>query len=325
MATNVSSMEFGTTRKGVTELRRRWQAPNPWAAALIVHGLAEHSGRYERAGAQLASAGIDTYSFDIQGFGGSGGRRAHIDNWSTYMFQVLDNLIPLFATGLPVILLGHSIGGLIVVDYTLSRHRQPDMVVLNAPALDAVVPTWKRVGAPILSRVVPRLTLANPINPGEIFIHQEMADDYRVDPLNVTRTTVRLGDILFERMGRVGRSLDMYTAHTLVLHGGADSLVPPAISAPLGERPTVHRTVYPGMRHASINEPEGARMIEDIVTWVRSSIGVRRLGACTKRVLRGSLSGKPSGPSPQPGSASSLCSEFRTCSASDPNSDAVAS
>ena len=273
MATNTSIMEIVTTRTGVTELRRRWRSPDPWATALIVHGLAEHSGRYERVGAQLASAGIDTYAFDLQGFGASGGRRADIDSWSTYLFQVLDNLVPLFATNLPVLLLGHSIGGLIAVDYTLSRHRQPDLVVLNAPAIDAVVPTWQRVSAPLFARVAPRLTLHNPIEPGEIFSAPDMAENYRTDPLVLTRTTVRLGAILFERMERVGRSLDMYTARTLILHGGDDTLIPPAVSAPLGERPTVERRVFPGLRHGAINEPEGSRLVEDIAAWVRDRTG----------------------------------------------------
>ena len=272
MATS-ATIEIGTTRAGVTELRRRWRAKDPWAAALIVHGLAEHSGRYERAGAQLASAGVDTYAFDLQGFGASGGRRAYIDSWSTYLLQVLDNLVPLFATKLPVVLLGHSVGGLIVIDYTLSRHRRPDLVVLNAPALDAVVPTWKRAAAPWLAGVVPRLALANPIDPGEIFVGDEMAEDFRVDPLVLTHTTTRLGDMLFRRMERLGRSLDTYTARTLVLHGGDDTLVPPEISAPLEKLPTVERRVYPGVRHASINEPAGTQVVEDIMAWLRARIG----------------------------------------------------
>ena len=203
-------------------------------------------GRYQPAGSQLAAAGIDTYAFDFQGFGASAGHRADIENWSIYLHQVLDNLVPLFRRNLPVVLLGHSIGGLIAVDYTLSRYRQPDLVVLNAPALDAVVPAWKRIGAPLLAGAVPRLTLANPINPTELFIDPAMAEDYRRDPLCVTRTTVRLGDIIFERMERVGRSLDMYEARTLLLHGGADSLVPPEVSEALGRRPTVETQGVPG-------------------------------------------------------------------------------
>ncbi len=78
-----STMEIVSSRTGVTELRRRWRASHPWATLLIVHGVAEHSGRYEQAGAGLAAAGIDTYAFDLQGFGGSGGPRADIDSWST--------------------------------------------------------------------------------------------------------------------------------------------------------------------------------------------------------------------------------------------------
>lgn len=271
--TSSSSMQIVTTRAGTTELRRRWQASEPWATLLIVHGLAEHSGRYEQVGSRLAAAGIDTYAFDFVGFGASGGVRADIQDWSTYLHQVLDNLVPLFERNLPVVLLGHSIGGLIVVDYTLSRYRQPDLVVLNAPALDAVVPAWKRIGAPLLAGAVPRLTLANPINPVELFIDPEVAQHYRRDPLCVTRTTVRLGDILLDRMERVGRSLDLYDAPTLVLHGGADSLVPPQVSEGLGALPSVERRVYPRLRHASINEAAGEQIVEDIVAWIRSRIG----------------------------------------------------
>ncbi|MDE0168314.1 MAG: lysophospholipase [bacterium] len=273
MTSSTNSMQIVTTRTGTTELRRRWQASEPWATLLIVHGLAEHSGRYQQAGSRLAEAGIDTYAFDFVGFGASGGIRADIQDWSTYLHQVLDNLVPLFERNLPVVLLGHSIGGLIVVDYTLSRYRQPDLVVLNAPALDAVVPAWKRIGAPLLAGAVPRLTLANPINPVELFIDPEVAVHYRRDPLCITRTTVRLGDIILERMERVGRSLDLYDAPTLVLHGGADSLVPPQVSEPLGELPSVERRVYPRLRHASINEAAGKEIIEDIVAWIRSRIG----------------------------------------------------
>ena len=269
----MNSMEIVTTRTGVTELRRRWRASDPWAALLIVHGLAEHSGRYQQAGARLAAAGVDTYAFDIQGFGASGGRRAYIDDWASYRYQVLDNLVPLFALRIPVVLLGHSIGGLMALDYTLSRHRRPDLVVLNAPALDAVIPVWKRIGAPLIAKVAPRLTLGNPIDPAQLFIDEEEAANFRNDPLVLTRTTVRLGDIVLEQMGRVGRSLDLYDVPTLVLHGGADTLVPPEVSEALGRLPTVERRIYPSMRHASINEPGGAQLVEDIVAWIRTRAG----------------------------------------------------
>lgn len=272
MTAATSIMDIRTTRTGVTEMRRRWRASQPWASALIVHGLAEHSGHYEPAGSYLASTGIDTHAFDLQGFGASGGRRADPESWSTYLLQVADNLARLFTGNLPVLVLGHSLGGLIVLDYALSRYRPPDLVALSAPALDAVAPTWKRVSAPLLARVVPRLTLSNPIDPEDIFIREETAGKYRSDPLIVPRTSVNLGALILQTMDRVRRSLDMYALPTLVLHGETDTLVPPEISSPLDQLPGVERRLYPHLRHGSINEPEGVRMLEDLTAWVRSRV-----------------------------------------------------
>ena len=265
-----SVMEIGVNRTGATELRRRWRADDPWAALLIVHGIAEHSGRYERTAARLAAAGIDVHAFDLQGFGASAGRRADIESFAVYRSQILDNLVRPFASGLPAVLFGHSMGGLLAVDYALSRHRQPDLVVLSSPALDASVPVWQRRAAPFLAKAAPRLTLANPIDPRELFTDPAAAEDYRTDPLVTTRSTVRLGALLFRCMEQTGRSLDLYRAPTLVMHGGADTVVPPEVSAPLGRRPNVERRVYPGLRHGAVNEPAGARLIDDAVEWIRS-------------------------------------------------------
>ena len=273
MAGAAGIMEIVPSRTGVTELRRRWPASEPWAAVLIVHGIAEHSGRYERAAARLAAAGIDVYSFDLQGFGASAGRRADIESFAVYRSQILDNLAPLFASGLPAVLFGHSMGGLLAVDYALSRHRQPDLVVLNSPALDASVPLWQRRAAPLLAKAAPRLSLANPIDPRELFTDPAMAEDYRTDPLVTTRSTVRLGALLFRCMERTGRSLDLYRPPTLLLHGGTDTIVPPEVSAPLGRRPSVERRVYPNLRHGAVNEPAGARLIDDAAAWIRSRVG----------------------------------------------------
>ena len=273
MGDSASIMEIGPARSGVTELRRRWPASDPWAALLIVHGIAEHSGRYQGAAARLAAAGIEVYGFDLQGFGASAGRRADIESFDLYRDQILDNLAPLFASGLPAVLFGHSMGGLLAVDYALSRHRQPDMVVLSSPALDASVPVWQRRAAPLLSKAAPRLRLANPIDPRELFADPAMAEDYRADPLVTTRSTVRLGSLLFRCMERAGRSLDLYRAPTLVLHGGADTVVPPEASAPLGRRPNVERRVYPGLRHGAVTEPAGTRLVDDAAEWIRSRAG----------------------------------------------------
>ena len=267
-----AEVEIGTTRTGVTELSRRWKADNPWAATLIVHGLAEHSGRYERTGSLMAEAGIDTYAFDLQGFGASGGKRAYIERWSTYFEQVLDNMAPVFNSGLPTVLMGHSLGGLIVAGYAMSLHRQPDLIVLSSPALGADAPAWQRVLAPIMSRVWPGLTLPNGLKGEELSRDPAVGKDYFSDPLVYPKTSARLGAHVFEQMEKASRSLDAYGATTLVTHGGADPIVPVTTSEPIGDLPNVDRVVYPDLVHETLNEPEGPEVVADIIEWIRTQV-----------------------------------------------------
>lgn len=268
-----STVEIGTTRTGVTELTRHWTAGDPWAALLIVHGLGEHCGRYERTGSLLAEAGVDTFSFDLQGFGASGGRRAYLERWSTYHEQVLDNLAPVFNSGLPTVLMGHSLGGLIVATYTLSLHRQPDLVVLSSPALEANIPSWQRSLAPFLARVLPKLSIPNQIKGEQLSSDPAVGTDYFSDPLVFTKTTARFGALVLEEMARIGRSLDAYDARTLVFHGAEDTVVPPEASVAMGELSNVDRTLYPGLQHETLNEPQGPDIVASIVDWIHQQVG----------------------------------------------------
>ena len=266
------TVEIGTTRAGVTELNRHWAATDPWSALVIVHGLGEHSGRYERTGTLMAEAGIDTYAFDVQGFGASGGRRAYIERWSTYLDQVLDNLAPAFNSGFPTVLMGHSFGGLVATTYALSLHRQPDLMVLSSPALGANIPGWQRAAAPIFSRILPKVSLPNPIKGEQLSRDPEVGKDYFIDPLVFTKTSFGLGNAILEQMAKAGRSLDAYSARTLVIHGGEDTIVPPEASEAIGELSGVDRTLYPELRHETLNEPEGPDVVADIVSWIRSEV-----------------------------------------------------
>lgn len=263
-----STVEIGATRTGITELTRHWPASDPWAALLIVHGLGEHSGRYERTGSLLAEAGIDTRSFDLVGFGASGGHRADIEDWNTYFHQVLDNLTPAFGSGLPTILLGHSLGGLIAAGYAQSLHRQPDLLVLSSPGLDGGT-AWQRALARFLGRVTPRLAIPNGLKGDQLSRDESVGERYFADPLVLTKTTVRFALLAFAQIDIVNRRLDAVTGPTLVIHGGMDTIVPAAASLPLDALPNVTRKVYPSLRHETMNEPEGPEVVGDIIAWIR--------------------------------------------------------
>jgi alpha-beta hydrolase superfamily lysophospholipase len=269
----VSQVDEVGARDGTALRIRHWPvaAGEPWASMLLVHGLAEHSGRYEHVGAQLAAAGIDTYAFDLRGFGGSGGPRASVERWSQLHDDLEERLVAVrsIAPSRPLVLYGHSLGGLIALGYVLDGRAWPDLLVLSAPAIGATVPAWQRALVSSLRRVAPGMQLSNRLN-GEVLSRDpSVAVMYFADPLNQHKSTVRFAHAAFAEQRRVAAALDRLSIQTLVIHGGADRLVPTASSEVLEGRPGVIRRVYPALRHESHNEPEGPQVISDIIGWVR--------------------------------------------------------
>ncbi len=252
---------------------REWLAAGPaWGRVLIVHGIGEHSGRYERTGRLLSKAGLDVQAFDLRGHGLSGGRRVYVRRWSDYLDDVEGRLAALRRPGLPTVLFGHSMGALISLTYACSNRPTPDLMVLSAPPLKATVPGWQRLLAPALSRVVPNMVLANPIAGEQLAADPNVAAAYFSDPLVQPRSTARLGAELFWAMKRVPVELGRLRIPTLVIHGGDDTLVPTAGSEPLAAVPGVDRRVLPKLRHETLNEPEGPEVVAGIVLWLRAHV-----------------------------------------------------
>ena len=269
-------------RDGLDLREYEWPAVGtPRAHLLLVHGIAEHAGRYPHVATQLASAGITTHAYDQRGFGGSGGHRAYIDRWSQYHDDLEDRLAEVrsAADGLPVVLYGHSMGGLIALGYTLADPPRPlpDLLVLSAPAIDAAVPGWKRRLADILGGTVPRFAIANTFPRGGLSSDPAVEAAYLADPLAVHRTTTRLGVSLFREQDRVKAALAggaPLPVTTYVLHGADDPIVPEGASRSLEGRANVTRRVYPGLHHETHNEPSGATVIDDTIAWIVSRLPV---------------------------------------------------
>lgn len=268
------------TRDGVSlHTLRLFAVGVPRAHVLLVHGIAEHSGRHRHVAARLARAGFEMHSYDLRGFGASGGTRAYVARWSEHLDDLEDRLdaVRAVAVGLPVVLYGHSMGGLIALGYVLAdpSRRQPDLLVLSAPAIAAPVPKWKRALAPVLGRALPRLRLANGLPSGGLSHDPAVEVAYRADALNTHSTTARLGLEFLREQDRVASHLarfDRLPLPTYVLHGSDDAIVPVSASAALGGKTNVTRRVYDGMRHEMHNEPEGPSIIDDTVRWIENAI-----------------------------------------------------
>lgn len=261
-----------TTTMDGTELRtRHWPAAEPWASALLVHGLGEHSGRYEHVGDRFAAAGIETDGYDLRGNGGSGGRRGYVDRWSRNHDDLAERLAAVRsrAAGRPVILYGHSLGGLIVAGYLLSDRPKPDLVVLTAPGLDSTLAGWKKRLASIMARVAPTLAIPNGIDRSTRSRDPGVGAKVALDPLCAKDSTARFGAEALAEQARVRAGARSIALPMLVLHGLDDRLVPPAASEVFEGVAGIERRTYPGLRHELHNEPEGPVILDEVIAWLR--------------------------------------------------------
>jgi acylglycerol lipase len=264
-----------------TILRTLHWAPvgDAWAVALIVHGLGEHGGRYGNVAKALTAAGIDVHAYDHRGFGGSAGPRAYVDRWAQFHEDLAERLVALRAEcpGLPLILYGHSMGGLVALGYVLSETPvpMPDLLVLSAPGIDSEVPAWKRRLASTLNGVLPRMRIANGLSETGLSRDPKVRELADADPLCQGSSTVRFGAEAFAEQKRVREAIaavDGLPVPTYVFHGGDDPIVPVHVSEPLDAKRNVTRRVHEGLRHETHHEPEQAEVLAEVVDWIRASV-----------------------------------------------------
>lgn len=264
-----STIDHGTTRDGLIQIRRRWRpTQNTRAAVLVLHGIAEHGGRYEHVGRRLADAGLDVVACDHRGFGRSGGRRGHVDSWSQFSDDIEDQLAELRALDVPIVLLGHSMGGLMASRYAIDDRPQPDLLVLSAPALDADIRPHLRLSAPIIGRLLPTLEIREEGDPSLLSRDERVGDVFYSDPYRVPYPTARLGLELMRAMDVVRERVGEITMPTLVLHGRDDRLVPASCSEIFATLPNAERRIFDDLRHELFNEPEGLDIVDETITWI---------------------------------------------------------
>ncbi len=269
-----SETEEVTSRSGVAQLRRTWTASEPVASVLLLHGIAEHSGRYEHVGSTLAAAGYTTRAIDHHGHGRSGGKRGHVDSIDVFLDDVEDNLRDLRKDGLPLALMAHSMGGLIATLYCVTRAELPDVLLLSGPAIGADVPRWQKVAAPVLGRLAPKTFIKSDFDDSLLATDPDVGARYIADPLRVDGATAGLGQALFVGMKLANERLSNLSIPTMVIHGGNDRIVPPRFTEPIGDLAIATRQVLPGLEHEVLNEPSWEQTMGSFINFANGALGV---------------------------------------------------
>ena len=261
-----------TAADGCGLLLRSWEpvGGDPRAVILIVHGLGEHSGRYEHVGGHLARQGFLAKALDLRGFGASEGPRAYAAGFDVYLDDLAPHVAEATGRAIPVIMLGHSMGGLVALRYAQERSGL-DLLVLSSPVMEAAIPRIKRIAARVLRRIAPRFALPNDIEGAQLSRDPAVGEAYFADPLVYTKTTATLGAALLDTMA-AARAGDV-PLPTLVIHGAEDTLVPVESSALLEASPMVERVVFDGFRHECFNEDYGTLALATVTDWINARLG----------------------------------------------------
>lgn len=256
-----------------------WQGwvPEGEAAGVVVlvHGLAEHGGRYAHVGRRLAAEGYASYVADHRGHGRSDGVKGNIDRMSDVVTD-LETMIRSAAgrhPGASLFLFGHSMGGLVALSYLVGRPAELRGAILSASALDIDAgPAVQRRAARVLSAVAPNLGVIQ-LDATAVSRDPEVVRAYDADPLNYRgKTRVRTGAEMLAAIEGVKAGLGSLTLPLLILHGTADRLTAPSGSRLLADRAgsaDVTLKLYDGWYHELHNEPEQETVFADIVRWLK--------------------------------------------------------
>ena len=239
---------------------------------LIVHGLGEHAGRYARLAQWLNGQGYAVRGYDLYGHGHSSGARGHLARETQHLEHLAEVAAATrtaaatrAATGgvAPLIVLGHSLGGLIASSAVARGLLRPDGLVLSSPALAVDMAAWQRAAVGWLPRIAPDLTLGNGLKPEYLSHDPAVVAAYEADPLVHDRICARLGAFVATEGEAVRAAAGGWRVPTLLLYAGDDRLVAPrgseafAAAAAAGGAP-VTAVRFPALYHEIFNEPEPA-------------------------------------------------------------------
>lgn len=266
----------------VDRYRRTWLPDEPTRVLILVHGFAEHLGRYDEMAMHFARRGFAVHGYDQAGHGRSPGARGHVDRFDRLSEDLVRfvELVALDHPNLPITLLGHSMGGLVAAATAAFYHPPVDRIILSG-ALFRLGGAGARqslslIAAKLLSVVAPRLAITTGLDPEGISRDPEVVRRYREDPFVKDRMSVRFAAGMNDMVQRIVISAGYVERPMLILHGADDP-----ISSPLGSqdffaglRPEVAAVselrMYANLKHEIFQEPEREDVWRDVLDWLET-------------------------------------------------------
>ena len=269
--------------KSDTELFfQEWTVPSPKVILVVVHGLGEHSGRYDNLLDAVSGNKISVYACDNRGFGRSAGKKGCVSSFMDYINdqKIFIDMIKSANPKTPVLMLGHSLGGVIAFKYALEYGLSVSGVILSSPAFvfTGKVAGWKKAMAKLLSALKPDFSLSTGSDFTGISHDPEYIESCKNDPLLHNMVSARFytefTKTSFECMSRAFE----FNLPVLIFHGNADPIIDYKGSETVFERISSHDKeihIFDGLYHKTMNETpeERQKVFAVIVSWVKKHSG----------------------------------------------------
>lgn len=262
--------------EGVRLRALRWEIDEPRGRVLVVHGLGEHAGRYDLLAGALAGAGYSVMAYDLRGHGESEGRRGHVESFGLFVEDLArchrEAADRLPGSGDPF-LVGHSMGGLILIRYLQLHRPATSGAVLSAPWLATAVdiPRWKRLVGRALERVAPSFPVTTALRPELLTSDPRQQRRYEEDSLVHRRVSPGLWSEVEAAQEAALASELPEDLDVLVLLPGDDRVTDVKVVRAWCDAmtsSTVQTVVLPGLRHEPFNEIDRDAVFARVTEWM---------------------------------------------------------
>lgn len=269
------------SRDGTKLFFQAWKKARPEGVLLICHGVGEHSGRYNNLLEHIKDLRLSVYAIDHRGHGRSQGKKGHIMSFDEYIddFNLLAARAGKENPDLPVIILGHSMGGVIAFKYVLKYGQNFSGLILSSAGLKAKVevPRLKITAALFLSRVWPSLTLSSGIDSNLISRDKNVVENYIKDPLVHDRVSSRWYTEFTAAGQECLRRAAEINLPVLIIHGQADDIVDHSGSEEVMQKASSQDKqlhIFEGLYHETMNEtlPDREKVLNTVKAFLAKLI-----------------------------------------------------
>jgi len=260
-----------------------WSPDQPAGIIVLIHGLADHSGRYSETAEYFTRQGWAVYACDLRGHGlssdGHKPGRVHVDEFSDYERDVdaIHRLARENNPDLPCVILGHSMGGLISLRYAIHHPELLDGAVISSPALgphpDARLPVLLEWLVRVVSRLKPRMIFPSDLDTSAVSSDPAVVKAYIDDPLVSEKVSARWYTSITKAMTDIQDKAADLAIPVLLMQSGADTLVDPKTTrrwAANASAEYIEFVEWDGLYHEMFNEPQKDRVRARVKGWLRT-------------------------------------------------------